>query len=605
MYAALIIDADADARFAIQNAFCDDPIEFRCEDSAQDGIESASSAKTDLILIRIELPSSSGFSVFSKLRRNAATKDVPVVLYASDVADDVFTRHAGLRTHAEGYLRLPIQQAELHSLIRPLLSLPEPQSAAPTQQLDVELHGPEQSPAADSPWDDDFSGADVDSALNVLNPDSQVGDQGVDFDFDDEPFEVDLSSEDALAQDELELTADDVPLDFSPIEEVALQSAAPPPAPALASPQHAQDSSETAQEQAPSRSLATEASAAPSIPPVKKHLASKAPRSSDAPTESPSPAVSIPPPATASSPVSEPATPSTSYPELSAPAASLSESAIPAAAENTVESPSLLSSSAESSKATTNVTSHQSQPAIDLRTPPAPQSAPCEPEPAANLHTVEPEPILSEPPQRESGSAGLAERRELLTLKSQLLSKDRELLALREELESLEQKFLEQRKERRVHQAQVAEFQASQLEAEESNLQAQEQIQALESRNARLQEEHGSMKHEVEQLKSHQAQSEQARQQLNEEVQSLKNEAHAQSSRLQDAEERCQSAHDERDGALSRVEELERQVSEHAASLATLQEELQERDTKIRHRDEQVQDAHKSLTELLGRLKAS
>ena len=65
----------------------------------------ARASTPDMIFLRVELPGASGFSVCNKLRRNADTKDIPRIMYASEVTDDVFAQHSKLKTRADEYLQ--------------------------------------------------------------------------------------------------------------------------------------------------------------------------------------------------------------------------------------------------------------------------------------------------------------------------------------------------------------------------------------------------------------------------------------------------------------------------------------------------------------------
>ena len=58
--------------------------EVQIVDDGNAGLVAASSERPDLILLSIELPRMSGFSVCSKLKNDPALKNVPLIIMSSD-----------------------------------------------------------------------------------------------------------------------------------------------------------------------------------------------------------------------------------------------------------------------------------------------------------------------------------------------------------------------------------------------------------------------------------------------------------------------------------------------------------------------------------------
>ena len=131
MFAALIIDADADARNAIESSLSPYGLEFTVSHEPNEAMSLARTSTPDIIFLRVELPGASGFSICNKLRRNDETKYIPLIMYASDVADDVFAQHGKLKTRADEYVRLPIAGEDLLDTVRTLLPLPGQPIATP------------------------------------------------------------------------------------------------------------------------------------------------------------------------------------------------------------------------------------------------------------------------------------------------------------------------------------------------------------------------------------------------------------------------------------------------------------------------------------------
>src|ERR1700690_1002877 len=87
------------------------------------GLQQASREKPDLILLSIELPRMNGFSVCNKLKRDAALKDVPLIIMSSESTEETFEQHRRLRPRAEDYVHKPIGFDNLLSRIQPFVAI--------------------------------------------------------------------------------------------------------------------------------------------------------------------------------------------------------------------------------------------------------------------------------------------------------------------------------------------------------------------------------------------------------------------------------------------------------------------------------------------------
>ena len=101
--------------------------ELRCEiRKAKDGleaIESVAQVAPDLILLDVMMPRMSGFQACKKLKSDAATKDIPIVMVTalSEVSD---VEHA-VDVGADDFLSKPVNRLELVTRVRSLLKLAE------------------------------------------------------------------------------------------------------------------------------------------------------------------------------------------------------------------------------------------------------------------------------------------------------------------------------------------------------------------------------------------------------------------------------------------------------------------------------------------------
>ena len=107
MFSALIIDADGKTPATLKSILAPYGFEFTVTENGPEAVNVARQAAPDIILLRAELPLTTGFSVCNRLRRNEDTRKIPLVLYSSNASDEVIEQHRNLKTHADQYLRLP------------------------------------------------------------------------------------------------------------------------------------------------------------------------------------------------------------------------------------------------------------------------------------------------------------------------------------------------------------------------------------------------------------------------------------------------------------------------------------------------------------------
>ena len=97
----LVFESDANFAEQLKSGFAALGCQTTVVDDANFGLQAASRERPDLILLAIELPRMNGFSVCNKLKRDAALKDVPLIIMSSDSTEETFEQHRRLRTRAE------------------------------------------------------------------------------------------------------------------------------------------------------------------------------------------------------------------------------------------------------------------------------------------------------------------------------------------------------------------------------------------------------------------------------------------------------------------------------------------------------------------------
>ena len=128
MFSALIIDADGKTPATLKSILAPYGFEFTVTENGPEAVNVARQAAPDVILLRAELPLTTGFSVCNRLRRNEDTRKIPLVLYSSNASDDVIEQHRNLKTHADQYLKLPLEPERLVAALRLHLELQDPRA---------------------------------------------------------------------------------------------------------------------------------------------------------------------------------------------------------------------------------------------------------------------------------------------------------------------------------------------------------------------------------------------------------------------------------------------------------------------------------------------
>ena len=86
---------------------------------AETGIAFAREERPDLIFLDIVLPGIDGFSALRKLRREPATRDVPIIMISGNAqaTEQFYVQRIG----ADDFMKKPFSRAEVFSRIEPLL----------------------------------------------------------------------------------------------------------------------------------------------------------------------------------------------------------------------------------------------------------------------------------------------------------------------------------------------------------------------------------------------------------------------------------------------------------------------------------------------------
>jgi CheY-like chemotaxis protein len=174
----LLIENDAAIASELSRALEARGLEVRVTGDGKEGLELARDARPDAVVLCVELPRMSGYSVCQKLKKDEALRSIPVVLTSAEATEDTFEAHKKLKARADEYLIKPYAPAALLQKLSGLIELPEaPAEGEELVTLDdvEELSGEmplipvgEQVRASDALPDDDEDLKLLDSAFDSI-----------------------------------------------------------------------------------------------------------------------------------------------------------------------------------------------------------------------------------------------------------------------------------------------------------------------------------------------------------------------------------------------------------------------------------------------------
>jgi len=160
----LLIDAEQPFAQTMKSALEGKGFSVKQLDDGKDGLEYARSAMPSLIVLCVELPKMSGYSICNKLKKDDDLKGIPLLITSSEATPETFAQHRKLKTRAEDYLIKPFDAPTLIEKIGELIPLPSGGAAAESvveeESLSLDsfdaLDALEEKPAEESLSSSDF-----------------------------------------------------------------------------------------------------------------------------------------------------------------------------------------------------------------------------------------------------------------------------------------------------------------------------------------------------------------------------------------------------------------------------------------------------------------
>jgi CheY-like chemotaxis protein len=188
----LLIESDAAFARETSDALEAKGFQVRVTGDGKEGLDLAQEQRPDAIVLCVELPKMSGYSVIQKLKKDEGLKTIPVVLTSAEATSDTFEAHKKLKARAEEYLLKPFEPSVLAGKLVALLGLPssgggeEEEVVALEEELALDtlgeadeelpsLESPEPIGEADAKPDDDEDLRLLDDAFQTLSGPSASG----------------------------------------------------------------------------------------------------------------------------------------------------------------------------------------------------------------------------------------------------------------------------------------------------------------------------------------------------------------------------------------------------------------------------------------------
>ena len=117
----LIVDDERHNRQLLEVMLAPEGFQLSSASSGEEALTQVAQQPPDLILLDIMMPGMDGYQVVAGIKRNLATKNIPVIMVTALADRDA--RMLGLNAGAEDFLTKPVDRAELCVRVRNLLRL--------------------------------------------------------------------------------------------------------------------------------------------------------------------------------------------------------------------------------------------------------------------------------------------------------------------------------------------------------------------------------------------------------------------------------------------------------------------------------------------------
>ncbi|HTP49835.1 MAG TPA: response regulator [Anaeromyxobacteraceae bacterium] len=162
----LLIESDAAFARELSKALEARGFGVRVSAEGKEGLDVARDLRPDAIVLCVELPRMSGYSVCNKLKKDDALKSIPLIVISAEATPETFEQHRKLKTRAEDYLIKPFPPETLVERLGALVGLP---AQAPGEEEMVTLADVELDQVVQEIPPLDLTAAEEDEDLRLLD----------------------------------------------------------------------------------------------------------------------------------------------------------------------------------------------------------------------------------------------------------------------------------------------------------------------------------------------------------------------------------------------------------------------------------------------------
>jgi CheY-like chemotaxis protein/chromosome segregation ATPase len=121
----LIIDAEDGFAGQLASILRDHGLESQQTGDGKLGMDLAKAHVPAAIVLCVELPRMSGYSICAKLKKDAQLKSIPLIITSAEATPETFEHHKKLKTRAEEYLKKPFPPSLLVQVLERYISIPK------------------------------------------------------------------------------------------------------------------------------------------------------------------------------------------------------------------------------------------------------------------------------------------------------------------------------------------------------------------------------------------------------------------------------------------------------------------------------------------------
>lgn len=197
----LMIDAEQPFADNIAGALRGRGLDVTVVGDGKEGLDAARGGHSPAVIVLcVELPKMSGYSICNKLKKDDALKDIPLIITSSEATPETFEQHKKLKTRADGYLIKPFDAEALFEQMKALV----PMDASAEEVIDLTGEELEAEVVSDVLADDGFDlsnlagevvGDDELASLETEDDDLSLDDE---LGLEEEPLNLEEAGSDAL-----------------------------------------------------------------------------------------------------------------------------------------------------------------------------------------------------------------------------------------------------------------------------------------------------------------------------------------------------------------------------------------------------------------------